>query len=173
MTEFESDTVEGTDTDHDLDERDVRALTECMTVLADIGAAAGADDMYVVTTESGRSYTVDVRHGMCGCPDAEQRDPEGGCKHVRRVEFATGERPLPAWVSLDAIDEQLGTHVDGPRQAATDGAGEIIVAGDEGLVLDGDDGAEDEDGNEECEACAELSDGVCADCYIKGGQEWS
>jgi len=70
---------ESIDTDQ-LDERDVRALTECMTVLD-----ADAPGFYTVTTESGREYTVDARGGSCSCPDAEYRDPEGGCKHVRRA----------------------------------------------------------------------------------------
>jgi hypothetical protein len=138
MTDYATAEVEGTDT---LDERDVRALTECMTVSPDIGQARNTEDFVVVTTESGHSYTVDLRHGMCGCPDAEHRDPEGGCKHVRRAEFATGRRPLPAWISLDAVDDQLGACCDGP--VATDG-GEILVAGDEGEILDDGDDQEDE-----------------------------
>ncbi|MFB6087497.1 MAG: hypothetical protein ABEJ85_03160, partial [Haloarculaceae archaeon] len=60
--------------------------------------------------------------GACECPDAEYRNPEGGCKHVRRVEIARGERPVPAGVAPEDVDDQLGQHVDGtPRQVATDG----------------------------------------------------
>jgi hypothetical protein len=96
-----------------LSDRDVRALTECMTTLEDLGAVAGADGLYVVISESGRSYTVDVSNGVCTCDDAFYRQPEGGCKHVRRVAFATERREIPAWVDRSAVDGQLGRHVCG------------------------------------------------------------
>ncbi len=113
----------------DLDERDVRALTEYMTVLADVGQVAGAEDMYVVTTESGSEYTVDLRHGSCTCPDAEYRDVR--CKHIRRAEFATGRRPIPEWVDADGVNDRLGEHVDGP--VATDAAANDQEEGTEPL----------------------------------------
>lgn len=94
---------ESTDT---TDERDIRALTEYLTVLPD------APDLYEVVSQSGSSYTVDARDGACTCADYEYRQPAGGCKHVRRVEFATGSRPIPDAVPTEAIDEQLGRHVD-------------------------------------------------------------
>ena len=94
-----------------LSDRDVRALTECMTALDDLGAVAGADGLYVVVSESGRSYTVDISNGACTCDDAFYRQPEGGCKHVRRVAFATERREIPAWVDRSAVDDQLGRHV--------------------------------------------------------------
>lgn len=97
----------------DLDERDVRALTEYFTVLEDIGRAKAANDLYLVVSQSGREYLVDMRTEACECPDARNRDPEGGCKHFRRVAFGTGERPIPAWVEPNAIDEDLGRHVSG------------------------------------------------------------
>ncbi|MFC6724993.1 hypothetical protein ACFQE1_11545, partial [Halobium palmae] len=62
-----------------------------MSVLENVGRAAGAEDLYAVVTESGSEYLVDARTGACECADAEYRAPEGGCKHVRRVAFATGE----------------------------------------------------------------------------------
>ena len=100
--------------DTELDDRDAAALTEYMTVLAEGG------DVYSVTTESGREYVVDAREGRCTCPDHEYRDTR--CKHLRRVAFATGERSVPAWADTDAVDPQLGLHVDGsPQVVATDG----------------------------------------------------
>lgn len=95
-----------------LSERDVRALTESMMALEDMGAAAGAAGLYVVVSESGRSYLVDVEAGACECDDAFYRDPKGGCKHVRRVEFATERREIPAWVDRSAVDDQLGRQVE-------------------------------------------------------------
>jgi len=123
-----------------LDELDARALTEYMTVLADQGQARHADDCYTVTTESGSEYFVDLRGGSCTCPDAMHRDRR--CKHQRRAAFATGARPIPDWVDSDAIDPDLGAHVDGP--VMTDGAG-IIDTGDDGVIVDDRDAESDVD----------------------------
>ena len=120
-----SDNTGGHDGCIDLDERDVRALQERMGVLP------GAGDVYTVVgqNENGE-YTVDVRRGRCSCPDHEYRDAR--CKHIRRVKFATGRRPIPADVARDDVDELLGEHLDdeGPRFAATDG-GVIEAEADE------------------------------------------
>ena len=91
-----------------LDDRDVRALTDGMTVLDELAPApADAPGLYHVTTESGRSYVVDPGLAACGCSDAEYRDPAGGCKHVRRVRFETGARPLPEWIDAAGLDDQF------------------------------------------------------------------
>lgn len=115
----------------DLDERDVRALEQYLTVLEDYDRARDSDDLYMVVSESGEEYLVDARAEACECPDFEYRAPSGGCKHVRRVAFATGAREIPASVDRDAVDDQLGLHVtDGePRIVATDG-GVITADGD-------------------------------------------
>jgi hypothetical protein len=94
-----------------LDNRDVRALTQYLTVLDDVGRARDAEDLYVVVSESGNEYLVDARAGTCECPDHRYRERQ--CKHLRRVAFATGEREIPAWVDRGAIDDQLGLHVHG------------------------------------------------------------
>jgi hypothetical protein len=89
-----------------LEDRDVRALTRPMTVLDDAAPApADAPGMYHVTTASGESYVVDARLGACECPDAQFRDPEGGCQHVRRVAFEIGAREIPAGIDRDAVDD--------------------------------------------------------------------
>jgi len=104
----------------DVNERDRRALTEYLTVLEDLGRARDADGLYLVVSQSGSEYLVDAREGHCECPDHEYRG--GRCKHLRRVEFAIGECPVPEGVDREAIDEDLGQHVDGgPRLPATDG----------------------------------------------------
>ena len=103
-----------TDCCTDFEQRDVRALTEYMTTLP-LGG-----DVYSVTTQSGSEYRVDAREDRCTCPDHQYREIE--CKHIRRVAFATGERPIPAWIDADEVDAQLGQHVEGtPKVAATDG----------------------------------------------------
>lgn len=87
----------------DLSEREVRALTEYMIVLPP-RLAPRADErsgLFHVTGESGASYTVDPVLGSCTCPDAKYRD--WACKHAARVQFETGERPVPAWVDTDDV----------------------------------------------------------------------
>jgi hypothetical protein len=92
----------------ELDDRDIRALIETMTVLDERAPApADADGLYHVTTASGSSYVVEPALGACDCPDAEQRAPAGGCKHVRRVRFEVGTRPLPETLNEAAIDDQF------------------------------------------------------------------
>jgi len=69
-----------------------RALTEDMEVqFVQRGPA------YDVFSESGRTYIVDVEKETCTCPDFERRQPDGGCKHLRRVdlEIRTGLVPAP------------------------------------------------------------------------------
>lgn len=95
----------------ELDDRDVQALTEYLTVLEDLPRVDGADDLYVVVSQSGKEYLVDAREGACSCPDHRYREVR--CKHLRRVAFATGARELPQWVDTDAIDPDLGRHVSG------------------------------------------------------------
>ena len=59
-----------------------RALSEDMDVrFASVGPT------YEVISESGNTYTVDVEEETCTCPDCEQRQPVGGCKHLRRVDL--------------------------------------------------------------------------------------
>ncbi|MFC6906868.1 hypothetical protein [Halalkalicoccus tibetensis] len=106
-----------TTTDHeptDLDARDVRALTDCMTVLGDQGRVRGVPGLYEVVSASGSTYLVDVDQGVCECPDHEHRGAH--CKHLRRVEVATGARTIPAWIADDELDDDLGAFVrSGPR----------------------------------------------------------
>jgi len=107
----------------DLPKRAVRALTEKMTVLPETGRVRGADDLYLVVSESGSEYLVDTRDGRCDCPDAEYNlEPDERCKHERRVRYATGETPIPMWADTDAIDSHLGIQTArSPVRAATDG----------------------------------------------------
>ena len=94
-----------------LDQRDVAALTEKMTTLDDVDRARGAPGLFVVVSQSGRSYLVDVEGGCCTCDDSLYRHPDGGCKHYRRVEFATDAREIPEWVAESRVDPLLGEHV--------------------------------------------------------------
>ncbi len=90
----------------EIPDRDRRALEQYLTVIQ------AAPDMYDVVSQSGRSHTVDLREEHCTCEDHQYRG--GACKHIRRVEFATGERAIPAaWAATLDIDPELGEHVDG------------------------------------------------------------
>lgn len=71
-----------------LTDRDIRALSERMTVFVE------APGLFTVYAEAS-TYLVDLETEACECPDSEYRDPEGGCKHIRRVRFTTGARDIP------------------------------------------------------------------------------
>jgi hypothetical protein len=135
---------------NDLEQRGVRALTEYMTVLP-LGG-----DVYSVTTQSGSEYRVDACEGRCTCPDHQYREVE--CKHIRRVAFATGNRPIPAWVDADEVDAQLGEHVEEiPKVAATDGGVTLAEFGAE---------ENDEDG-----CWCDDHQMPCFDCYNVGRRD--
>jgi len=138
--------VESIDLSND---RAVRALTECMTVLPE------SADLFTVVTESGGTYTVDVRAGVCECPDSTHRGVE--CKHQLRSRVATGQLAVPAWIDRDAVDGLLGAHVDGsPRLVATDG-GEVLTA---------------EERPEACECTGHERETLpCWYCYAEGFDE--
>lgn len=114
------------------DQRDVRALTYYLTVLEDIDRASGADDLYLVVSQSGNTYLDDARERTCECPDHTYRGEllgQQGCKHLRRVMFATGERAIAAWVECDAVDPALGEHVDGEVRIAAPDGGQFAARG--------------------------------------------
>jgi len=106
-------------------ERDARALTEPMLVLPESPRVARDTDgrFHVISGES--DYVVDLVAKTCRCPDALHRGTE--CKHQRRAAFASGRRPIPAWVETDALDDDLGEHVSGqPRRERADGTTEVL-----------------------------------------------
>jgi predicted nucleic acid-binding Zn finger protein len=188
MTQFAPGRENGHDgrTDTELDARDVRALTECMSVLPEGG------DIYTVVGENGGTYTVDARESRCTCPDYKHNLPTDDgrerCKHAARVAYATGERSVPVWVDTDAVDSQLGAHVDGgPRletcrngrrycaelPGARDDAFRCpdctaeAVATDGGIIDAGDDGDARPD---DCD-CGDWNAGLglpCFRCYLGG-----
>ncbi|MCU4974862.1 SWIM zinc finger family protein [Halobacteria archaeon AArc-m2/3/4] len=110
---------------NDLDARDVRALTEVMSVLDEQDPRiCGADDLYLVVSGSGREYLVDIREGACECPDFQYnlptKDGRRLCKHAARITYETGMRPIPSWVDPNALDDQIGMHVDAEPVFARD-----------------------------------------------------
>ena len=160
-----------TESSIDIEPRDVRALTQYLTVLPEHGRARNAEGLYVVVSESGSSYLVDARQGACECPDARYRDPDGGCKHVRRVRYATGERAIPSWVDPTAVNEHFSLHVDKtPVVALTDGGVTTVTEKDETDDVDGTaDGCDGQgDGRPDDCDCEGLSDLCCWPCWQAG-----
>lgn len=99
------------------DERAAKALTEYMVVLEDLPEVRDDSEQYVVVSQSGSTYTVDLRSESCECPDSLHRGVE--CKHRRRVAFATGRAVIPAWADLDRVHDRLGEHVSGAPRVET------------------------------------------------------
>jgi hypothetical protein len=121
-------------------DRTRRALERPLSVVTPRGTPVTDPETSVVSVVSGntgRTHTVDVREARCTCEDSEYRDPEGGCYHVRRARFALGRSSIPADVlaAVD-VDQTLGANAPGPVVATADGG---IVRPDEGAeVLEGD-----------------------------------
>jgi len=68
------------------------------TSIHGVTAGYGSDEaMFDRWGASGNRYEVDVIDKSCTCPDWQQRSPEGGCKHLRRVdhEIKRGRVPRP------------------------------------------------------------------------------
>jgi len=161
MSEYDTTEIEGTD----IEPRDVRALTECMTVLDEGG------DIYTVVGENSETYRVDRRESRCTCPDAQYNLPTDDgrerCKHAARVAYATGDRPVPAWVDTDAVDPQLGAGVGAtPQVAATDGG--IVNAGDDAEIVDDTDDDVDDGRPDECDCLPTFEGLPCFACYQAG-----
>lgn len=72
------------------DRRAARARDEDMTV-----ALLKQGGLYEVEGASGQTYRVDISDQSCSCPDSQKRDPDGGCKHVRRVDLELEQDTIP------------------------------------------------------------------------------
>ncbi len=83
---------ENAESQDDLEPRTKRAVAEAMDV-----SLLSKGGRYEVQSASGNRYEVDVIDESCTCPDWQQRSPEGGCKHLRRVdhEIKRGRVPRP------------------------------------------------------------------------------
>lgn len=79
----------------DVDDRDRRAAEEAMAVLPI------DEDRYRVYSGADADYLVNLREPSCECADYEYREPDGGCKHARRVLMSLGRRPIPDGVRAD------------------------------------------------------------------------
>lgn len=73
-----------------LEPRTRRAVDEPMTV-----SLLAKGGQYEVASASGNRYDVDIIGKSCTCPDWQQRTPEGGCKHMRRVDYEIKQGRVP------------------------------------------------------------------------------
>ena len=125
--ESHSTTLDTTSHNADLDPRTRRAIEEEMDILF-LGIGT-----YVVYSESGRRYEVDVFENSCTCPDGECSTTPDPCKHLRRVdlEIDAGTVPRP--------DGRIPDSASGTRpprttsilddRLATDGEGDDALVG--------------------------------------------
>jgi hypothetical protein len=109
-----------------------------MTVLPDHGRASGASGLFIVVGENGNGeYLIDTRTQSCECKDARYRDPDGGCKHLRRVRIAQGDTPIPAQALGEiTIDSIFGAQLDTSAKFATADGG--LIDGDTGKEISDD-----------------------------------
>lgn len=160
-----------------LDDRDIRALTRHVSVLSAFGDAEPSE--YVVVGESGTERHVDVLAGTCDCPDHEHRGVR--CYHLRAADFASGRRPIPAWVDRGSINNSLGAHIEDAPVFASEADAEAAdvteateqVMTDGGTVVSDDEplGESEESGRpDDCSCIAEMDpdDLGCWPCYRDG-----
>lgn len=108
---------------HGDDRRTARAQREPMLVVPHTDVNNVAVAMYDVFSASGSHYAVDLESPTtpCTCPDMQQRNPEHGCKHVRRVRMLIDETPLPApHEDADDYDAFLGDMVGDIEETIAD-----------------------------------------------------
>lgn len=80
------------ETEERIEKRTRHACVESMTV----HPHSSGSEMFDVYNADGKRYVVDLRDGVCECPDYEHREPADGCKHQRRVRLEFGIMDVPA-----------------------------------------------------------------------------
>jgi hypothetical protein len=122
----------------ELEPRTRRALERVATTLHTDGTPIAAGDdpsiVAVVSGNSGREHTVDLREERCTCADHRHRGAK--CYHLRRAEIATGKRPVTtAELAAADVAPALAEHAPGPKVLASDGG---VVGGDGAELVDAD-----------------------------------
>ena len=91
----------------ELDLRTIRAASEYMTVI-EIAHA-----LFEVTSQSGKTYTVDLVEPCCECPDFTYHDEVSECKHIRRVRLEVGQVDIDdLQARLESTAEKLETDAE-------------------------------------------------------------
>jgi len=104
-----------------LSDRDVRALTEHMDIYPDDPDTTSEE---IAVYNKGTRHIINPLAGFCDCEDQHYRQPDGGCKHLRRYDFEQGARDIPSWVQTDALDDSVDAptaDADGGEMAVADG----------------------------------------------------
>jgi hypothetical protein len=96
--------------DTEPDPRTQRAREEDMDV-----SLLAKGGVYEVHSQSGNIYEVDIVAQSCTCPDWQDREPEGGCKHLRRADMEIKAGAVP----------RLNGHL--PVELLTNGSGDDLV----------------------------------------------
>lgn len=151
--------------DLDVEPRTERALREGILV-----TRAPADDRYFVYGESGKKYIVNAATGECSCPDYQRREPEGGCKHVRRTRLETGRTAVPDGVTPESpgVDRFLAAAVAVRENVAIRADGGEVLGHEADNAHDQDADAETDDRPDDCDCWdADLSL-PCWECYKNG-----
>lgn len=158
-----------------LADRSERALYQKISTLP-----TDTPGQFEIVSQSGSTYSVDLVADTCDCPDHLHRDPSGGCKHLRRARYATGDDPIPSTADLSRVDDQLGLHIE--AEPVGEDASDPVVAPDGGLSSvetmpadaspqtareSGETDAESVEGDNESCWCA-TRDTPCWDCW-RGG----
>jgi predicted nucleic acid-binding Zn finger protein len=97
-----------------LDKRTIRALTEYISVLHNVKETSNQEE-FLVVGENGGTYIVNNETKQCSCPDYLHNLPYNGrkhCKHIERVQFATGNKPIPREFPDRKLNNQIGIHLD-------------------------------------------------------------
>ena len=123
MTDREPNDYQATNGDtasSEPDHRTRRAREEAMEV-----SLVRRGGIYEVHSASGNAYEVDIGMGTCSCLDWQTHEPDGGCKHVRRVdmEIKNGRVPRPDGClpeSVSSTDTERGP-ASSTLALATDG----------------------------------------------------
>lgn len=143
-----------------IEKRTKRAATESMS----LDRYAGNAGEYDVHSESGSVYRVDLIAGSCSCPDDEHNAPAGGCKHVRRVEIATGQRPVPELGQETDVERMIDARAD-QTDAQTD---HQEVATDGGAVVESDQTGDQRPDDCDCSEHFDSGELGCWPCYRDG-----
>jgi hypothetical protein len=118
-----------TQTDH----RTRRAREEQMDI-----SLAQKGGIYEVRSASDNTYEVDISAGTCSCLDWQKREPDGGCKHRRRVdmEIKAGHVPRPdgRLPQSTATTETTSTEITATSTETPPSATPSAIATDGGLL---------------------------------------
>lgn len=97
-----------------VDKRTWRAKNENLEIVGHDGRG-----VFTVNGSRGYDYRVDVRNQRCACPDWRKERPVGGCKHLRKVRFATDDGTVSEPVLEDHSTRAERTDADNPAKAET------------------------------------------------------